>query len=58
MISADLTGNAGNQQLIYAITRVVAETLNYDFGFNPIPSHDYYGGNSHLSHFDLDYGCT
>jgi len=56
MITADLTGNCGNQQIIYTITRVVAETLGYEFGFNKTPSHDYYNGKMQLDFFDLDYG--
>lgn len=56
MLTADITGNCGNQQFCYAITRVVAETLNYDWGFNKIPSNDYYNGRQQLDFFDLSYG--
>jgi hypothetical protein len=56
MITSSLCGNCGNQQLSYIITRVVAETLGYDFGFNKIPSHDYYNGKQQLDFFDLNYG--
>jgi hypothetical protein len=56
MLTVDLTGNCGNQQIGYAITRVVAETLGYDFGINRIPSNDYYNGRQQLDFFDLSYG--
>jgi hypothetical protein len=56
MITCDLTGNVGNHQFFYAFTRVVAETLGYKFGFNPIPSHDYFNGQEQMAFMEIDYG--
>lgn len=56
MITASLTGNFGNHQLFYMFTRTVAETLGYDYGFNPTPSHDYYNGKQQMDFMDIDYG--
>jgi len=56
MITADIEGNCGNQLIRIAIVRSVAENLGYEWGFNPIPSHDYFGGKSQLDFMNMDYG--
>lgn len=56
MITADITGNCGNQQFCYATVRTIAETMGYEWGFNKIPSNDYYRGMQQLIMFDLPYG--
>jgi hypothetical protein len=56
MLTTDLTGNFGNHQLFYMFTRTVAETLGYEYGFNPTPSHDYYNGRQQMDFMDIDYG--
>jgi len=56
MITCDLTGNIGNHQFQYSITRTVAEHNNYEWGFNPITSNDYYGGQPQMNFFDINYG--
>lgn len=56
MLTCDLCGNFGNHQLFYAFTRTVAETLGYNFGFNPVPSHDYFKGKQQMDFLDIDYG--
>jgi hypothetical protein len=56
MISAGLTGNLGNQMMIYTIVRIVADKLGYEYGFNRVPSHDYYGGREQMYFLNIDYG--
>jgi hypothetical protein len=56
MITADLTGNFGNQAMIYTIVRIVADKLGYEYGFNRKPSHDYYGGREQMYFLNIDYG--
>jgi hypothetical protein len=56
MITADLTGNLGNNMWQYAITRTVAERCGYKFGFNRNPSHDYLGGAEQMDFMLIDYG--
>lgn len=56
MITADLTGNIGDHLKIYALTRTIAEKNGYKWGFNPTPSHDYYGGMEQMAFMDIDYG--
>ena len=56
MITANLTGNFGNHMWAYAISRIVAEKLGYEWGVYPIPTYDYYNGKSQLYFFDIDYG--
>lgn len=56
MITANLTGNFGNHMWSYAIARIVAEKLGYEWGINPVPTYDYYNGKSQLYFFDIDYG--
>ena len=56
MITTNLTGNFGNHFWYYSICRVVAEKLGYDWGINPITSHDYYNGKSQFYFMDIDYG--
>ena len=56
MISADLTGNLGNFMHQYAVTRMVAEHNNYEWGFNPIVSNDYHQGKPQMDFMQIDYG--
>lgn len=56
MITADFTGNLGNHLFQYAVTRTVAEHNNYEWGFNPTPSNDYYNGMEQMSFMNIDYG--
>lgn len=56
MITTNLTGNFGNHMWYYCICRIVAEKLGYEWGVNPIASHDYYGGQSQFYFMDVDYG--
>jgi len=56
MITSSLTGNLGNHMWIYAITRAIAESNDYKWGFNPTPEYDYYGGQPQMGFMDIDYG--
>ena len=56
MITTNFTGNLGNHLWQYASTRSVAESKNYDWGFNNFCSHDYYGGKSQFYFMDVDFG--
>lgn len=56
MITTNLTGNLGNHMWYYSICRLVAEKLGYDWGINPITTHDYYGGRSQMYFMNIDYG--
>ena len=56
MISSPLTGNCGNNLIIYLITRIVADKNGYEFGFNRHPSYDYHGGLEQLDYLNLSYG--
>lgn len=56
MITTNLTGNLGNHMWQYASCRAIAETLGYDWGFNSIPSHDYYNGMNQMYFMDIDFG--
>lgn len=56
MITCSLTGNFGNNLMCYLMTRLVAEKNGYEYGIDPSPKYDYYGGKSQLELFDLDYG--
>lgn len=56
MITTNLTGNLGNHMWQYAVCRMVAETLGYQWGINPSPSHDYFGGQSQMDFMDVDFG--
>ena len=58
LITAPLTGNFGNQQIFYAFARSIAEEKGYKFGFNPTPSHDYYGGKQQMDFMEIDYGVV
>ena len=40
----------------YAVCRVIAERLGYEWGINPSPSHDYFGGQSQMTFMDVDFG--
>lgn len=56
MITATLTGNFGNHMWNYCICRIVAEKLGYEWGINPIPTHDYHNGMSQMYFMNVDYG--
>ena len=56
MITTNLTGNLGNHMWFYSICRIVAEKLNYQWGVNPIPTHDYYQGMNQMYFMDVDFG--
>ena len=56
MITSNMSGNSGNQNMVYVITRVVADKNGYEFGFNPVPEYDYYRGMSQQDFFDISYG--
>jgi len=56
MITTNLTGNLGNHMWQYAVCRTIAEKLGYDWGINPNPSHDYFGGQSQMTFMNVDFG--
>lgn len=56
MITTNLTGNMGNHSWYYAICRIVADKLGYEWGINPNPTHDYFGGSSQFYFMDMDFG--
>lgn len=57
MIQIDLTGNISDHMIRYAICRTVAEKNGYQWGINPVASHDYFGGREQMYFFeDVDYG--
>jgi len=56
MITTNLTGNLGNHMWQYAVCRTIAEKLEYDWGINPIPSHDYFNGSNQMAFMDVDFG--
>ena len=56
MITTNLTGNLGNHMWQYAVCRVIAEKLGYEWGINPSPSHDYFGGKSQMTFMNVDFG--
>ena len=56
MISTNLTGNLGNHLWQYAVCRTIAEKLGYEWGINPSPSHDYFGGKSQMTFMNVDFG--
>ena len=56
MVTATMTGNFGNHMWNYVLCRLVAEKLGYEWGVNPIPTHDYYGGMNQMYFLDVDYG--
>lgn len=56
MITTNLTGNLGNHMWQYAVCRCVAEKLNYKWGINPSPSHDYHNGQSQMYFMNVDFG--
>ena len=56
MITTNLTGNFGNHMWYYTICRLVAEKLGYEWGINPVTTHDYFGGQSQLYFMDINYG--
>lgn len=58
MITTNLTGNFGNHMWYYCICRIVAEKLGYEWGINPIATHDYYNGQSQFYFMNIDYGKT
>lgn len=56
MLTATMTGNFGNHLWNYVLCRIVAEKLGYKWGISPIPTHDYYNGQSQLYFMNIDYG--
>jgi hypothetical protein len=40
----------------YAVCRTIAEKLGYQWGINPNPSHDYFGGQSQMTFMNVDFG--
>lgn len=40
----------------YAVCRTIAEKLGYEWGINPNPSHDYFGGQSQMTFMNVDFG--
>jgi len=56
MITTNLTGNFGNHMWQYSVCRAVAEKLGFEWGINPTPSHDYYGGMNQMYFMDVDFG--
>jgi hypothetical protein len=56
MITTNLTGNLGNHMWQYASCRSIAEKLNYEWGINSSPTHDYYQGMNQMYFMDIDFG--
>lgn len=56
MITTNLTGNLGNHMWQYAVCRVVAEKLGYEWGINSSPTHDYHSGMNQMYFMDVDFG--
>lgn len=56
MIYSPLTGNMSDNLKSYLLTRIIAEKNGWDWGINPHPEFDYYGGKSQLDFFDIHYG--
>lgn len=56
MITTNLTGNLGNHMWQYAVCRSVAEHNNFEWGINPSPTHDYFGGKNQMYFMDVDFG--
>jgi phage anti-repressor protein len=56
MITTNLTGNFGNHMWYYTICRLVAEKLGFEWGINPIATHDYYNGQSQFYFMNIDFG--
>lgn len=56
MITTNLTGNFGNHMWQYSVCRAVAEKLGFDWGINPVPSHDYHNGMNQMYFMDVDFG--
>lgn len=56
MITANLTGNFGNHMWSYAICRVVAEKIGYEWGINHSALFDYHGGMNQMYFMNIDFG--
>ena len=56
MITTNLTGNLGNHMWQYAVCRMIAEKVGYEWGINPTTSHDYFGGQSQMTFMNVDFG--
>jgi hypothetical protein len=56
MITTNLTGNLGNHMWQYAVCRTIAEKLGYEWGINPVTSHDYFNGQSQMTFMNVDFG--
>ena len=40
----------------YAVCRTIAEKLGYEWGINPVTSHDYFNGQSQMTFMNVDFG--
>lgn len=56
MITTCLTGNIGNHMWYYSICRIVADKLGYEWGINPIATHDYHSGMNQMYFMNIDFG--
>lgn len=56
MLTTNLTGNLGNNIPQLIACRVIAENLGYDWGVNPVPSHDYHNGANQMYFMNVDFG--
>ncbi len=56
MLTTNLTGNLGNHMWQYAVCRMIAEKLGYEWGINSTTSHDYFGGKSQMTFMNVDFG--
>jgi len=56
MITTNLTGNLGNHMWQYAVCRIVAEQLGYEWGINSSPSYDYHRGRNQMEFMNVDFG--
>ena len=58
MITTNLTGNLGNHMWQYAVCRTIAEKLGYEWGINPVPTHDYFNGANQMDFMDVNFGIN
>lgn len=56
MITATMTGNLGNHMWNYVLCRIVAEKIGYEWGVNPVPTHDYHNGSNQMYFMNVDFG--
>ena len=56
MITTNLTGNLGNHMWQYSVCRIISEKLNYKWGINSSPTHDYFNGqNVFIDYSNINY---